>query len=114
LPSGRHADQFELLVVALDHPLGDLAKPRDVVLLLGLGLERAELARDQRVLGSGVWDLHARTAENTCLVESLTGWVVLLPVGVARPRIGRHDDAGLRAVYPRLPRIACLGEAAML
>jgi hypothetical protein len=35
--------------MALDHVLGDLADAARVELLLGLGLERAELARHQHV-----------------------------------------------------------------
>src|SRR5205823_4402471 len=49
-----------------------------------------------------------------CLVEGLTGWVVLLPVAVARLRIAGHDDSRLGAVDPRLPRVACLNEMSVL
>src|SRR6266545_561384 len=53
-------------------------------------------------------------SKNACLVESLTGWVVLLPVAVARLRVAGHDDSGLRAVDPCLPGIACSDEVSML
>src|SRR5437763_14607775 len=49
-----------------------------------------------------------------CLVEGLTGWVVLLPVAVARLRIAGHDDSRFGAVDASLPRIACLDEAPVL
>ena len=47
LESVRDADQLELLAVPLHHPLHDLADACDVVLLLRLRLEWAELARDE-------------------------------------------------------------------
>ena len=43
------AHNAKLLVVPLDDTLEDLADPRDVVLLFGLRLEWAELARDERL-----------------------------------------------------------------
>src|SRR5438093_13273637 len=96
----------------LDHPLLDLAHPRDVVLLLRLWLQRAELARHQCSFEGAVRDLHPPAgSENVRLVERLTGWVVLLPVAVARPRVAGHDDARLGAVDSRLPRVARLDEA---
>src|SRR5438046_4547214 len=49
-----------------------------------------------------------------CLVEGLTGWVVLLPVAVARLRIAGHDDSRLGAVDARLPRVACLDEVSVV
>src|SRR4029453_9546454 len=38
----------------------------------------------------------------------------LLPIGFARPWGGRHDDARLRAVDPRFPRVAGLDETTAL
>ena len=45
--SVRDARELKFLVMAPDHTLQDLANPGDVVLLLRLWLERAELARHQ-------------------------------------------------------------------
>src|SRR5262245_51379523 len=51
--SVRHANELELLVMSLDHLLPDLSEAGDVVLLLGLGLERAVFARHQHVAAVG-------------------------------------------------------------
>src|SRR5437879_238527 len=53
-------------------------------------------------------------SEHVCLVQRLTGWVVLLPVAISRVRVGRHDDPRPRAVHARPPRVARLDEASML
>src|SRR5436305_7144992 len=96
--SARHADEPELLVVSLDDPLEDLADPGDVVLLLRLRLERAELARHERPLERAVRHRdRPAIAEHVRLVESLAPRVVLLSVVVARPRVGGHDDPRLGA-----------------
>jgi hypothetical protein len=52
--------------------------------------------------------------EDTRLVERLARRVVLLPIGFARLWVGRHDDARLRAVDPRFPRVAGLDETTAL
>src|SRR5919204_2859986 len=100
--------------MTLDHALLDLTEARGVVLLLGLWLEGAAFARDQDAGESTVWHCHgAREVEHPGLVESLAGRVILLPVRVAGPRVGRHDDARLGLVDAGLPRIARLDEPAV-
>src|SRR3954464_5612414 len=113
--SVRHADELELLVGSLHHALGDLTDSGRVVLVLGLGLEWTALERDQQPGEGSVGDRQAAVApQHACLVEGLAGRVVLLPVGVARPRFCGHDDPGLSAVDARLPGVAGLHEAAVL
>src|SRR4051812_39661563 len=53
-------------------------------------------------------------ADDPRLVQGLSWRVVLLPVGVADPRMAGHDDPGLPALDPRQPRIAGPDHAAML
>jgi hypothetical protein len=66
--------------MSLDDRLGDLRGSRRVELVLGLRLERAEVARNEDVLERAVRDLDACVeAEDPCLVERLAGRVVLLP-----------------------------------
>src|SRR5262245_46610875 len=94
--SERDANELELLVTSLHHPLLNLAETGDVELLLRLRLERAELARDQRIpvctVGHADGTAHA---EDVGLVERLARRVVLLPVAISGPRMGGHDDPGL-------------------
>src|SRR5262245_15536100 len=107
-------DELELLVVTGDHPLGDLADPRLVVLLLGLRLQWAAFAGDEQMGEAAVrHGLAAVQPEHPGLVERLSGRVVLLPVGVPRLRGGRHDDAGLAAVDAGQPGVAGLDQLAV-
>src|SRR5262245_49599136 len=76
--------QLEHLVVALDHFLLHVARSGGVVLLLGLRLQRAPLARHQHA--SELTGRHGRVAverQDARLVEGLPRRVVLLPVGIA-------------------------------
>src|SRR5262245_55954249 len=112
--SAGQANQAELLPVPLDDPFEDLADAGDVVLLLGLRLERTELARHDRLLEGAVRHRNrAALAEHVRLVQRLAGRVVLLPVAVAGLRVRRHDDPRLRAVDAREPRVARPDEAAV-
>src|SRR5262245_35493802 len=102
--SGRHADQAKHLVMALHHALRDLAEPGGIVLLFGLRLERASLGgHEQRVEAAVGHPGASIQVEDTRLVERLARRVVLLPIGFARLRVGRHDDARLCPVDARLP-----------
>src|SRR5215468_3694441 len=72
------ADECEALVVSLHHPLEDLADSGPVVLPLGLRLDRAELARDDRMPEGAVGHGDAaRPAEHPSLIHRLAGRVVL-------------------------------------
>src|SRR4051794_32076440 len=95
-----HTDEAELLVVALDDLLHHLAEPGRVVLLLGLRLQRAALARDQqaRVIAAVRNGRAPVEAQHARLVERLAGRVVLLPVGVSGLGMAGHDDPGLAAL----------------
>src|SRR5919201_1157783 len=105
----------ELLVVSLDDTLEDLADAGRVVLLLRLRLERAELARHERPIeGAERPGDRAAIPEHVRLVERLPGWVVLLPVAVARSRTGGHDDPRLGTLDAGQPRVACLDELSVL
>src|SRR3954469_11052127 len=109
------AHEPEFLVVALDHALEDLADSGDVVLLLRLWLQGAELARDEWVRERPVRHLDGSSpAQDAGLVERLARRGVLLPVGVTRPWVGRHDDSGLGTAHAGSPRVARLDEAPVL
>src|SRR3954447_6626094 len=102
--AGRDPGELELLVVSLDDALGDLPHARRVVLVLGLRLQRAALACDQHVVeGAEGPGQRPGQPKDAGLVEGLAGRVVLLAVGVARPRVGGQDDPGLCALDARLP-----------
>jgi len=60
--------------MTLDYPLFDLAQARGVVLLLGLRLERAALARDQNAGEPAVRNLHAAVeTQNPSLIKGFAG-----------------------------------------
>src|SRR5919197_3559959 len=116
IPSVRHADELDLLVVPAHRVLLDVADAGDVPLPLGYtGVElRGRLDGEQGGLVQAVRDGDgAAGPENAGLIESVAR-VVLLAVRLALPRLAGHDDAGLRAVDSRLPGIARPAELAVL
>src|SRR5262245_55065582 len=114
MKSARNAHELELLVVALDHLLRDLADPCGVVLPLRLRLQRAAFGGYEQPRVRAVWHPQGpRQAEDARLVERLSGRVILLPIGLADRRCGGNDDPGLRAVDAGLPRIARGDEVAV-
>src|SRR4029450_5675944 len=98
-----------------DDALLDLPEPTGVVLLFGLRFERASLGGHEQPVEGAVGHPGASVqVEDPRLVEGLARRVVLLPIGFARPWDGRHDDARLRAVDSRFPRVAGLDETTAL
>src|SRR5919197_74451 len=116
IPSVRHADELDLLVVPAHRVLLDVADAGDVPLPLGYtGVElRGRLDGEQGGLVQAVRNGDGTAGpENAGLIESVAR-VVLLAVRLALPRLAGHDDAGLRAVDSRLPGIARPAELAVL